>query len=101
MILKGAEIGRYLARPDPTRPGLLIHGQDAMRVALKRAEAVAALTGPHADEEMRLTRLPGADLKKDPAALLDAAGGSAVSRSSRATSPGFCSSSIPRVRRRI
>lgn len=72
MILKGAEIGRYLARPDPTRPGLLIHGQDAMRVALKRAEAVAALTGPHADEEMRLTRLPGADLKKDPAALLDA-----------------------------
>ena len=44
MILKGAEIGRYLARPDPTRPGLLIHGQDAMRVALKRAEAVAALS---------------------------------------------------------
>ncbi len=72
MILKGAEIGRYLARPDPTRPGLLIYGQDAMRVALKRAEAVAALTGPHADEEMRLTRMPGGDLRKDPALLLDA-----------------------------
>ncbi len=72
MILKGAEIGRYLTRPDPTRPGLLIYGQDAMRVALKRAEAVTALTGPHADEEMRLTRLPGADLRKDPALLLDA-----------------------------
>ena len=43
MILKGAEIARYLARPDPTRPGLLIYGQDAMRVALKRAEAVKAL----------------------------------------------------------
>ena len=38
MILKGAEIARYLARPDPTRPALLIYGQDAMRVALKRAE---------------------------------------------------------------
>ncbi|MDO5604642.1 MAG: DNA polymerase III subunit delta [Paracoccus sp. (in: a-proteobacteria)] len=72
MILKGAEITRYLARPDPTRPGLLIHGQDAMRVALKRAEAVAALTGPNADEEMRLTRLPGADLRRDAAALMDA-----------------------------
>ncbi|WBU56790.1 DNA polymerase III subunit delta [Paracoccus sediminicola] len=72
MILKGAEIGRYLAKPDPTRPALLIYGQDAMRVALKRAEAVAALTGPNADEEMRLTRLAGGDLRKDAAALMDA-----------------------------
>lgn len=72
MNLKGAEIARYLARPDPTRPALLIYGQDAMRVALKRAEAVNALTGPNADEEMRLTRMPGADLRKDPAGLLDA-----------------------------
>ena len=72
MILKGAEISRYLARPDPMRPALLIYGQDAMRVALKRAEAVAALTGPHADEEMRLTRIPGADLRKDAALVLDA-----------------------------
>lgn len=72
MILKGAEIARYLTRPDPTRPALLIYGQDAMRVALKRAEAVKALVGDGAEEEMRLTRLPGADLRKDPAALLDA-----------------------------
>ncbi|AGT10446.1 DNA polymerase III subunit delta [Paracoccus aminophilus] len=72
MNLKGAEIARYLARPDPTRPALLIYGQDAMRVALKRAEAVAALTGPGAEEEMRLTRFGGAELRKDPAALLDA-----------------------------
>ncbi|MDS9466759.1 DNA polymerase III subunit delta [Paracoccus sp. MBLB3053] len=72
MILKGPEIGRYLSRPDPTRPALLIYGQDAMRVALKRAEAVKALVGDGAEEEMRLTRLPGAELRKDPAALLDA-----------------------------
>ena len=71
MILKGAEIARYLARPDPTRPALLIYGQDAMRVALKRAEAVAALTGPEAESEMRLSRLSGADLRRDAAALLD------------------------------
>lgn len=72
MLLKGAEIARYLARPDPSRPGLLIHGQDAMRVALKRAEAVRALVGEKADEEMRLTRMPGGGLKKDPARLVDA-----------------------------
>ncbi|MDO5527795.1 MAG: DNA polymerase III subunit delta [Paracoccus sp. (in: a-proteobacteria)] len=72
MLLKGAEIARYLAKPDPARPALLIYGQDAMRVALKRAEAVASLTGPNADEEMRLTRIQGADLRKDPALLMDA-----------------------------
>ncbi|MFV0383546.1 DNA polymerase III subunit delta [Paracoccus sp. (in: a-proteobacteria)] len=72
MILKGGEIARYLARPDPSRPALLIHGQDAMRVALKRAEAVGALVGANADEEMRLTRMAGAGLKKDPALIMDA-----------------------------
>lgn len=72
MILKGPEIGRYLARPDPARPGLLIYGQDAMRVALKRAEAILALAGPDAERDMRLTRIAGADLRKDPAALVDA-----------------------------
>lgn len=72
MILKGAEIARYLARPDPSRPALLIYGQDAMRVALKRAEAVRALAGEAADAEMRLTRMPGAGLRKDAAHLLDA-----------------------------
>lgn len=71
MLLKGAEIARYLARPDPTRPALLIYGQDAMRVALKRVEAVAALAGPDAQADMRLVRLDGADLRKDGAALLD------------------------------
>lgn len=71
MLLKGAEIARYLARPDPTRPALLIYGQDAMRVSLKRAEAVAALTGPDAEAEMRLTRLAGGDLRRDAAALMD------------------------------
>lgn len=72
MKLKGSDTARYLARPDPDRPGLLIYGADAMRVALKRAEAIAALTGPAADEEMRLTRMAGADLRRDPAMLLDA-----------------------------
>jgi DNA polymerase-3 subunit delta len=72
MNLKGAEAARYCARPDPARPGLLIFGADAMRVALKRQEAVAALIGPGGEAEMRLTRMPAADLRKDPSLLFDA-----------------------------
>lgn len=72
MILKGIEATRYCARPDPTKAGLLIFGADTMRVALKRQEAIAALIGPAGEGEMRLTRLPAADLRKDPSLLLDA-----------------------------
>ncbi len=72
MKLAGVEAVRYLAKPDPARAGLLIFGADAMRVALKRQEAIAALVGPKGEEEMRLTRMPGAALRKDAALLLDA-----------------------------
>jgi len=72
MKLSGAAALRYLVRPEPGRAGLLIYGADAMRVALRRQEAVAALVGPEGEAEMRLTRLAGADLRKDPAALSDA-----------------------------
>lgn len=62
----------YFARPDPEKTGLLIYGADAMRIALKRQQMIAALLGKDAEEEMRLTRMPGAELRKDPAMLLDA-----------------------------
>ncbi|WP_045388137.1 DNA polymerase III subunit delta [Falsirhodobacter sp. alg1] len=72
MILKGAEAGRYFARPDPRHAGLLIFGADPMRVALRRQEVILALVGPEGEAEMRLTRLPAGDLRRDPAALVDA-----------------------------
>jgi DNA polymerase III subunit delta len=72
MKLAGVEAARYLARPDPARAGLLIFGADAMRVALKRQAAIAALIGPEGEAEMRLTRMAGADLRKDGALLMDA-----------------------------
>lgn len=62
----------YFARPDSDKTGLLIYGPDTMRVALRRQQVLAALLGAGAEEEMRLTRLPAADLRKDPAALPDA-----------------------------
>lgn len=72
MKLTGAAAARYLARPDPANAGLLLFGEDAMRVALKRQEAVAALIGPDGEAEMRLTRMAAGDLRKDGAALNDA-----------------------------
>lgn len=71
MLLRGAEANRYLAKPDPARAGLLIFGTDPMRVAMKRQEAVAALIGPQGEAEMRLTRISGAELRKDASRLVD------------------------------
>lgn len=72
MKLTGTDATRYLAKPDPTRAGLLIFGADPMRVALKRQEAILALIGSSGETEMRLTRIQAADLRKDGALLNDA-----------------------------
>ena len=72
MKLSPRDAAGYFARPDPKKTGLLIFGGDAMRVALRRQEVIAALLGPGAEEEMRLTRIPASDLRKDAALLSDA-----------------------------
>ena len=61
----------YFAKPDPKRAGLLIYGPDAMRIAARRQQVIKALVGPDGEAEMRLTRMPGADLRKDAALLMD------------------------------
>lgn len=72
MKLPPREASGYFARPDPAKTGILIYGEDAMRVALKRQELIAALIGPEGEAEMRLTRIPAAELRKEPALLGDA-----------------------------
>lgn len=72
MKIGAAEVVRTYARPDAARIGLLICGGDAMRVALKRQEVIAAVLGPEGEAEMRLARLAAADLRRDPAAVYDA-----------------------------
>ena len=72
MKLSTREAPGYFAKPDPNATGLLIYGSDAMRVALRRQEVIKALIGENGEEEMRLTRIPAADLRKDPTLLLDA-----------------------------
>ncbi len=72
MKLSPRDADAYFKRPDPSKTGALIFGSDAMRVALKRQELLKSLLGPDAEEEMRLTRIPAAELRRDPAMLLDA-----------------------------
>ena len=72
MKMAGTGAQGYLRKPDPSHSGLLIFGADAMRVATARQTAIAALVGPQGEEEMRLSRIPAADLRKDPAILDDA-----------------------------
>jgi DNA polymerase-3 subunit delta len=72
MKLSPRDSDAYFARPDPNRTGILIYGADAARVAMRRQQLLAALLGPEAESEMRLARMSGADLRADPAALIDA-----------------------------
>ncbi len=72
MKLAARDASRYFAKPDTQRAGVLLFGNDTMRVALKRQELITALIGANGNDEMRLTRIPAADLRKDPALLSDA-----------------------------
>ena len=72
MKLAPRDAAGFLSRPDPRVPALLIYGNDPMRVAERRQRVIAAQIGPQGEGEMRLTRFPAADLRRDPAAALDA-----------------------------
>lgn len=72
MKLAGRDAARFLAKPDAGIAAVLLFGPDPMRVALKRAALVEALIGKDGAAEMRLARLAGGDLRRDPAAASDA-----------------------------
>lgn len=72
MKLGPRDLPRWRSAPDTDRPGALIFGSDAVRVAQVRADVVLALVGPQGEAEMRLTRIAAAELRSDKAALIDA-----------------------------
>lgn len=72
MKLSPRDAPGYFARPDPASTGLLLYGADPMRVAHGRKQMLASLLGPGAEEEMRLTRLPGSDIRREAAPVIDA-----------------------------
>jgi len=72
MKLSPRDANAFFRNPDRSVSGVLIYGEDTMRVAMKRQELIAALIGPEGEAEMRLARLNGPDVRRDPASLLDA-----------------------------
>ncbi|MCP5075516.1 MAG: DNA polymerase III subunit delta [Rhodobacteraceae bacterium] len=71
MKLGGGQAAAFLIKPDPSKAGLLLYGADAMRVSLKRQQVIQALVGDNAEQEMRLSRITGAELRKEPAMVID------------------------------
>jgi len=71
MKLSARDATAYFRAPDQSAAGVLIFGEDAMRVALKRQEVLKKLLGDAAEEEMRLTRIAAGELRSDPAGLID------------------------------
>jgi DNA polymerase III subunit delta len=72
VALKGGEVERFLARPDPARPIVLVYGADAGLVR----ERVQALIGASVDDPgdpFQLARLDGDELAGAPARLLEEA----------------------------
>ncbi|WP_417262301.1 DNA polymerase III subunit delta [Celeribacter sp.] len=72
MKLSARDAISYFAKPDPGKAGVLLYGPDAMRIALRRQEVIEGLIGKEGEEEMRLTRMSGAELRKDKTLLMDA-----------------------------
>lgn len=72
MKLSKQDAQRFIQQPNIQFAAILLYGPDAMRVALQRQALVKAVVGPNAEEEMRFSRMTGAELRSDPARLQDA-----------------------------
>ncbi len=71
MKLEGGDAARFCRAPNPAVAGVLLHGPDEGLVAIRRRELVAAVLGAEA-EPLRLSRLEGAAVRRDPASLDEA-----------------------------
>ena len=70
--LKDSEIEKFLARPDPARPIVLVFGPDAGLVR-ERAEALVRASIDDAKDPFQLARLDGDDLASEPTRLVEEA----------------------------
>ena len=72
MKITARDTKAFLKGPKPGTALILLFGPDAMRISLTRQDFLKAYLGANAEEEMRLTRMTGAELKSEPAMLQDA-----------------------------
>ena len=72
VALKGPDIERFVTRPDPARPVVLIFGPDAGLVR-ERAEALVRASVDDPADPFQLARLDGDDLAGEPTRLVEEA----------------------------
>ena len=71
MKLTNRDVVSFFRSPPKGITGVLIYGNDPMRVSDKRQQLIKSLLGPNADEEMRLARISRDNLKKTPDQAID------------------------------
>ena len=71
MKLSGQNLATFFESPPKGVMGVLIYGNDPMRVASKREKLLHAILGPNSDQEMRLARISRENLKKSPEQAID------------------------------
>ena len=71
MKLTNRDVVSFFKSPPRGIAGVLIYGNDVMRVSDKRQLFISSLLGTNADEEMRLTRISRENLKKAPEQAID------------------------------
>jgi DNA polymerase-3 subunit delta len=72
VALKGSDIDKFVARPDPARPIVLVFGPDAGLVR-ERAEALVRMSVDDPKDPFQLARLDGDDLAGEPTRLVEEA----------------------------
>jgi DNA polymerase-3 subunit delta len=72
VALKGQEIDRFVARPDPARPVVLVFGPDAGLVS-ERVNALVKASVDDPDDPFSLVRLDGEDVAANPGRLVEEA----------------------------
>jgi DNA polymerase-3 subunit delta len=70
--IKGAEVERFIARPDPGRPVILVFGPDAGLVG-ERVNTLIKASVEDVNDPFSLVRLEGEELVADPARLIEEA----------------------------
>jgi len=72
MKLNTRDAAAFLKAPRDGVVCVLLFGPEAMRTAITRQDLLKTVLGANAEEDMRLTRMTGGELRSDAAALQDA-----------------------------
>lgn len=71
-VIKAAEVDRFIARPDPERPVVLVFGPDAGLVR-ERVDALVRASVDDPDDPFSFVRVEGEELSANPARLVEEA----------------------------